>query len=107
MSRVKVFQNEEQLKKAFSEKNIRVIRIGEKKVCLAMHGQTFFCFEHLCPHQMHPLDEGKITEFGEIVCPLHEYRYNLKTGTEASQRCRDLKTFKVDINDEGVFINLY
>jgi len=107
MSKVKVFQNEEQLKKAFSEKNIRVIRIGEKRVCLARHGQTFYCFEHLCPHQMHPLSEGQITEFGEIVCPLHEYRYNLKTGTEASQRCRDLKTFKVDINSEGIFINLY
>ena len=107
MSAIKVFQSKEQLESAFSDKTIRVIRIGDRKVCLAKHGQSFFCFEHLCPHQMHPLSEGQITAFGEIVCPLHEYRYNLKTGTEASQRCRDLKTFKVDINDEGVFINLY
>lgn len=105
MTRVKVFENKEQLKSAFTEKNIRVIRIGEKKVCLAKHGATFFSFEHLCPHQMHPLSEGQITNFGEVVCPLHEYRFNLKTGVEANQRCRDLQTFGVEVSNDGVFIN--
>ena len=105
MPRVKIFQHEEQLQKAFSEKSIRVIRIGERKVCLAKHGQTFFSFEHLCPHQMHPLNEGQITAFGEIVCPLHEYRFNLKTGAEANQKCRELKTFGVEVSEDGVFIN--
>lgn len=106
MSRIKVFQNEEQLNAAFSVKNIRVIRIGERKVCLAKFGQTFFCFEHLCPHQMHPLSEGQITDFGELVCPLHEYRFSLKTGAESGHRCRELNTFKIDVASEGVYINL-
>ena len=107
MPTIKVFQNKEQLDTAFTEKTIRVIRIGERKVCLAKHGQAFFCFEHLCPHQMHPLSEGQITAFGELVCPLHEYRFSLKNGAEANGRCRELKTFRVDIKEEGVFINLF
>lgn len=106
MSLVKIFKNEEELLGAFSQKNIRVIQIGETKVCLAKHGQTFSCFEYLCPHQMHPLSNGHITAYGEVVCPLHEYRFDLKTGTEANQKCRELKTFGVEVKSEGVFINL-
>ena len=77
----------------------------------AVGGKTaqsvFFAFEHLCPHQMHPLSEAQITAFGEVVCPLHAYRFHLQTGSEANQKCRDLKTFEVEIRQEGVFINLY
>ena len=106
MARVKVFQNEEQLKAAFSEKDIRVIRIGEKKVCLAKHGQAFFAFQHLCPHQMHPLKEANITAFGEVVCPLHEYRFNLKTGEEASARCQAMQTHQLQITTDGVYLSI-
>ncbi|WP_286744610.1 Rieske 2Fe-2S domain-containing protein [Roseivirga sp. UBA1976] len=107
MPSIRVFENTAQLHQAFAHKSIRLLRIGEKKVCLARHRQAFFAFEHLCPHQMHPLSEAQITAFGEVVCPLHAYRFHLQTGSEANQKCRDLKTFEVEIRQEGVFINLY
>ncbi|WP_422007889.1 Rieske (2Fe-2S) protein [Roseivirga pacifica] len=106
MPNVKVFQSEEQLKAAFTEKSIRIVRIGEKKVCLAKHGQAFFAFQQLCPHQMHPLKEANITAFGEVVCPLHEYRFNLKTGQEANNRCQAMQTHQLQITTDGVYLNL-
>jgi nitrite reductase/ring-hydroxylating ferredoxin subunit len=37
---------------------------------------------------------------------LHGYRFNLKNGREAGERCRDVETFPVKENDEGVFVGL-
>jgi nitrite reductase/ring-hydroxylating ferredoxin subunit len=37
---------------------------------------------------------------------LHGYRFNLKNGREAGERCRDAEIFPVKENDEGVFVGL-
>ncbi|HEY9117229.1 MAG TPA: Rieske 2Fe-2S domain-containing protein [Roseivirga sp.] len=107
MKAIKVFDSRQSLEKIFIDRNIRRLRIGDIKLCIAQHKRAYFAFELLCPHQRQPLDEGQITEFGEVVCPLHSYRFNLKSGQEAHHLCDDLKTFQLDISDEGVFINLY
>ena len=106
MNRTKVFRTKEDLESALSDNPIRVLRIGEQKVCIAKHDDTFFAFQHLCPHQKHPLKEGLITDFGEIVCPLHEYRFNLKSGICVNQKCSDLITYQIEIESQGAFINL-
>lgn len=104
---VKVFESHSAMEKVFVEKAIRVLRIGEQKICLAKSKNEFFAFEALCPHQKQPLKEGSLNAFNEIICPLHFYRFNLKTGQEANRLCNDLKTFPMEINDQGVFIKLY
>jgi len=104
---VKVFNSFSAMEKVFGEKAIRVLRIGELKVCLAKSKDEFYAFEALCPHQKQPLSEGTLNAFNEVICPLHFYRFNLKTGSEANRLCHDLKTFPMEINDQGVFIKLY
>ncbi|MBO3698737.1 Rieske 2Fe-2S domain-containing protein [Fabibacter sp. E12] len=93
--------------KVFVEKDIRVLRIGEQKLCLAKTKKGYFAFEALCPHQKQPLSEGSLNAFSEVICPLHFYRFNLKTGEEANRLCQALKTFPLEINDEGIFIKVY
>lgn len=104
---VKIFESEAAMEKVFVEKAIRVLRIGDQKVCLAKTTSGYFAFESLCPHQKQPLVEGSLNGFNEIICPLHFYRFNLKTGQEASMLCQDLKTFPLEINDSGVSIKIF
>ncbi len=107
MKAIKVFDSRQSLEKIFEKKSIRRLRIGDTKLCLAQHNDEYYAFELLCPHQHQPLDEGQITDFGDLVCPLHFYRFSLKTGIETQSRCKDLKTYIIEIKEEGIFIHLY
>ena len=88
----------------FSEKQVRVFQIQGDKYCVAKHGEQYFAFEYLCPHQKQPLTTAKITSFGEVVCPLHEYRFSLQFGNEANHKCNALKTYKLHMKPEGVYL---
>lgn len=105
--RFKVFNNATELQNAFQDKAIRKLRLGDKKFCIAHVDDDFFAFEALCPHQKQPLVESSINAFGEIICPLHFYRFNLKNGQEASRLCRDLITYPIEQTADGVFIHLH
>ncbi|MFY0591658.1 Rieske (2Fe-2S) protein [Roseivirga sp.] len=106
-NRFKVFKNRADLKLAFKTKSIRQVRLGDKKFCIAHQGSEYFAFEALCPHQKQPLVSATMNHFGEIICPLHFYRFNLKTGQEASRLCNDLAIFPLEYSDDGIFVKLY
>ncbi len=105
--RVKIFKSKAAMEQVFVERAIRVLRIGEEKLCLAKSKGNFYAFEALCPHQKQPLSEGNLNAFEEIICPLHFYRFNMKTGQEANRLCQDLKTFPLEIEAEGVYVRIY
>lgn len=104
---IKIFESEDQLRQIFVDQSIRVLRIGDQKVCITQKNESYFAFEALCPHQRHPLSEATINDFGEVICPLHFYRFNLTTGTEANRLCKDLKTYQVDLRPDGIFLKLH
>jgi nitrite reductase (NADH) small subunit len=53
-----------------------------------------------CPHKGGPLADGLVG--GQtVVCPLHEYRFNLATGQPIGNNCPSLKTFRVFVNERG------
>lgn len=103
---VRLFSSKKELEDIFSQKAIRKIRIREDKFCIAKFDQQYFAFDMLCPHQKQSLEEAQITPFGDIVCPLHFYRFNLKDGRESKGLCHDLPTYPLTIGDEGVFVKL-
>ena len=64
-------------------------------------------FTALCPHQMGDLSGGMLSE-GGIDCPLHFYRFDVRSG--ACQWPRDdglaLKVFPVQVNDGTICIKV-
>lgn len=83
---------------------IREVQVGTAKICLVRSGEEVYAFEHLCPHQSAPLKDGKINNFGEVICPLHHYRFELKTGDVKSGSCAELKTYTANLTEEGIEI---
>ncbi|HSI78244.1 MAG TPA: Rieske 2Fe-2S domain-containing protein [Lunatimonas sp.] len=88
----------------FPEKKIRQVQLGETKICVVRIGDDFFAFEALCPHRLASLSEGAVTGFGEVVCPLHQYRFDVKTGAIKSGDCRDLRCYPAEITSSGLVI---
>lgn len=105
MGWLKIFSNEEEAQKAFKGKEARRLSIGGEKVCLTRYNDKYFAVEDKCPHKMASLSEGHVNNVGEIVCPLHNYCFDLKTGLEKDQRTRDAKVFEVELRENGLFIN--
>lgn len=88
----------------FPERKIKQVLLGEQKVCVVRVGLDFFAFEPLCPHRMVNLRDGWVTAFNEVVCPLHQYRFELVTGKVANGDCRDLVCYKTALEDGGLTI---
>ncbi|OEK07068.1 Rieske (2Fe-2S) protein [Roseivirga misakiensis] len=105
--RFKIFKSKADLEKVFESNAIRSVKIGDRKLCIANNNGRFHAFEALCPHQRHPLVTAEFNDFGELICPLHSYRFSLTTGQEVSQRCEALDIYPLDVTDEGVFVKLY
>lgn len=47
--------------------------------CLVNLKGEIYAIDNICPHQTASLGLGEI-KGEEIICPLHQYRFNIKTG---------------------------
>jgi nitrite reductase/ring-hydroxylating ferredoxin subunit len=70
--------------------------------CLARSGdaEEWFAVESICPHSGGPLYQGDIEDGPVIICPYHEYRFDLRTG-----RCIDVSCEGDDNGEEQLMIN--
>ncbi len=64
------------------------------------HDNTVIAMDNKCPHQNLPLKGCKISG-GNVVCPWHQYRFDLKTGRGHGLF---LQTYELEENHEGYFL---
>ena len=100
----KIFETQSAAENALKENRPRLLLIGEKRICLVKTLGKILAVQNSCTHNGGSLHLGTINFRGEVVCPLHQYQFDLKTGREAGRRSADLELYPVKINDEGVFI---
>jgi toluene monooxygenase system ferredoxin subunit len=81
------------------------IEVAGKKVLLVRLGGQVYAYEDRCCHQAQPLSPGRI-EDGKIVCPVHEWQYDARTGEGVNPRNQHLKVFPVEIRDGDIFIEV-
>jgi nitrite reductase/ring-hydroxylating ferredoxin subunit len=89
-----------------AENGLAELEIADKKICLALHNNALHACTHKCPHAGGAMADGYIDSLGNIVCPLHRYKFSLQTGRNTSGEGYYLKTFPIQIRDEGVFIGI-
>jgi nitrite reductase/ring-hydroxylating ferredoxin subunit len=79
---------------------------GGKKICIAHSNDGFFAVSDRCPHNGFSLSKGNCSEDNAIVCPLHRYRFDLRTGRSKGGIADYVDTFKLDVREDGVYVGI-
>ena len=90
----------------FNANGLAELDINGKIICLAKHNNQLFACTQKCPHAGGLLADGHLDALGNLVCPLHKYKFSLKNGRNISGEGYHLKTFSVVKNEAGVFVCL-
>jgi len=100
----KIAESENEL--AFAPNHIAVIEVKNKKICIGKHQSRLFAFAYSCPHASGIMAEGYIDALGNIVCPVHRYKFNLVNGRNTSGEGYYLKRWPVEIREDGIYIEI-
>jgi len=77
-----------------------------KTICVAKYEDQLFAFAQKCPHASGLLSQGFIDPLGNVVCPLHRYKYAIKNGRNVSGEGYYLKHWPVELRDDGIYVGL-
>lgn len=86
--------------------NMAVVEVKGKKICVGKFQDDFFGFAYKCPHASGIMSDGYIDALGNVVCPLHRYKFSIKSGRNTSGEGYYLKTYPIEQRAEGLFLGL-
>lgn len=68
---------------------------NKEEYCIVQLNGKIYAMDNLCPHQGASMGMGDIVG-DEIICPLHQYRFNIKNGSCNIERFK-LQKYEVEI----------
>ena len=79
---------------------------GDKRVALFRSDGQYFVTDNVCTHQFALLSDGFV-EDGCIECPLHEARFDIRTGKAlCGPATESLNVYPVRVEDSDVLVDL-
>ena len=90
----------------FSPHQIAVTEVNNKKICIGRHKDVLYAFAYMCPHASGMLADGYIDVLGNIVCPVHGYKFNLQNGRNTSGEGYYLKRWPVEKREDGIYVQM-
>jgi len=80
--------------------------VQSKQLALFRHADgRIFAVDAQCPHAGGPLEEGAMKNC-EVICPLHDYRFDLITGRCSTDPGLTLETYPVFVEDNQVWVEI-
>ena len=90
----------------FGENQIAVAEIEGRKLCIGLHQGKMYAFNYFCPHAGGLFEKGHIDVQGNVVCPVHCYRFNIKNGYNSSGEGYHLRNWPVEERADGIFVRI-
>lgn len=89
------------------EGKVAKAKVGKREFAVIRLGGAIYCIDGVCSHEGGPLGEGSL-EGGELVCPLHEGRFDVKTGAASPETdwVTDVTSYKAKAEDGFVWIDI-
>jgi 3-phenylpropionate/trans-cinnamate dioxygenase ferredoxin component len=82
------------------------VTLGGKTLAVFNDSGTFYALDNTCTHSGAPLAEGDCLG-GEVVCPWHGARFNLKTGEVLSRPApRGVAAYRVQVVGDEVQVDV-
>ncbi|RYF85287.1 MAG: (2Fe-2S)-binding protein [Chitinophagaceae bacterium] len=91
---------------SFGTNHLAEISAEGKTFCIGKYKEELFAFVPKCPHASGFFVEGFIDALGNVVCPLHRYKFCMKNGRNVSGEGYYLKHWPVEIREDGVYVGL-
>jgi nitrite reductase/ring-hydroxylating ferredoxin subunit len=89
-----------------TENGLHDIEVGGKKICIAIKNDTIHACAAKCPHAGGSMSHGYVDALGNIVCPLHRYKFSIENGRNTSGEGYFLKTYPIEKRENGIFIGI-
>ncbi|NLR79111.1 Rieske (2Fe-2S) protein [Chitinophaga eiseniae] len=89
-----------------AEGEITELEVNGKKICCTLHQGQLFAFAHKCPHAGGIMSDGFIDTAGNVVCPIHRYKFSLKNGYNCSGEGYYLKTYPIEQRGDGPWLGM-
>ena len=91
---------------SFNQQGIAVVEVKGKKICIVRFKEEWYAFAYKCPHASGIMSEGYLDAIGNVVCPVHRYKFNLKNGRNTSGEGYYLKIYPVEVREEAIFVGV-
>ncbi len=91
---------------SFSTDGLFAVEVDGKKICVSLFKDQLYATSAKCPHAGGNLSHGYIDATGNIVCPIHRYKFSLQTGRNVTGEGYYLKTYLIENRENGIFIGI-
>ncbi|KDC73604.1 naphthalene 1,2-dioxygenase system ferredoxin subunit [Bordetella bronchiseptica MBORD635] len=82
------------------------VTAGEAKLALYRSEGEYFASDNVCTHAYALLSDGYL-EDGCIECPLHQARFDIKTGkTMCAPATADIRIYPLKIENDDIYVDL-
>ncbi|HUQ97640.1 MAG TPA: Rieske 2Fe-2S domain-containing protein [Chitinophagaceae bacterium] len=99
---IKIAESVQEL--SFLPNGIAEVAVAGKTICVARWNDAYFAFARKCPHASGLFVNGFVDVLGNVVCPVHRYKFCLKNGRNVSGEGYYLKRWPVQVREAGVFV---
>ncbi|MFT3979271.1 MAG: Rieske 2Fe-2S domain-containing protein [Ferruginibacter sp.] len=82
------------------------IDVAGKKICISLQGEKLAACAAKCPHASGRMADGFTDALGNIVCPLHRYRFSLANGRNTSGEGYFLKIYPIEWRNDGIYAGI-
>ncbi len=90
----------------FNEHGLTEVKADNKTICIGRFKDRLFAFAAKCPHASGLLVAGRIDATGNVVCPLHRYKFCMANGRNISGEGYYLKHWLVEERGDGIWVQL-
>jgi nitrite reductase (NADH) small subunit len=85
--------------------SVRSVGVAGRRLCLANDGGAVFALDDQCLHRGGSLGDGRLSN-GLVSCPLHWWRYDVRTGALCGRPSGTVSTFPTRVHDGQVLVTL-
>lgn len=89
-----------------SDAGMLPVNVGDRKILIYSYEGEFYATDNVCTHAFALLSDGWLDQ-GEIECPLHGGRFDIKTGRALTSPVQcDLTTYELRVTDGTIELKL-
>jgi nitrite reductase/ring-hydroxylating ferredoxin subunit len=84
---------------------VHVVEADKGRYCVAFVQGQWHAYSAVCPHQLGKLDDAKVDPQGQVSCPWHGYRFDVRSGENLGNDCGNLHVLKMVVQDGHLFVS--